>query len=771
MGASGSLPLAGVEAIVEGISNFERDTKKMGSLLDGLKPRSTMLQRAFSGAWEMVKGFGREVLNVAEYALGHLLADAVEWVVGKFKELISATIEAGSEFQTLELRLERLNFNTLVEGGMDYVRAGKLAVKMTKDQLNWLQKLAATTPYDNTDISNVYTLARSYGFADQNARGLTEDITNFAAGMGLGNTEIERIIVNFGQMVQQGKVTQREMNDLARGSFVPVNDILDRMKTNLKMNDKQLTAFRKTAASVPAFMEAFSQVVDERFSGAAERMAKTLKAAADNAMDLVKSIGGLHIVKPILDVIGARLSAFTSAFTDNPQRWDRLVNAAKRIGEGIAKIVNAMFGLLPSSESIADSAVKAVEGIADWIDQHGPGIVQFFKDLGEIIGGVGDKVKKTFFPEQPQVSKKGTGKIGRMDELSAGPAQPTPMNVQPEWTGLLDTARKIADIINNTVIPALVAFSDWVTENRPLIDEFWSTLGEIVGDVFEQLTGTKIEGGGFLDAVKQFMQYVIDNKEEIAKWVAIILKVIIVWQILATVWSIVLGILIPIVAAILSVVGVISLLVTIGGLLIPLFQGMAIGVALFVAALMTVSQIALAVIASWLLLRNHAELLRRMVATVLEAIKKNWQDFKNNMKKTADEIVTAWKNRDWGALGKAIIDGLIRGIKQNAGNVLQLMKDLAAQALQTAMDAFQIKSPSKKFAWIGRMTMEGFAQGVEQFSGLAYSAVANAMANTMTPAMASTNNYQTTNNLNLNIHTSASKEPIVQDFNTLMSMV
>lgn len=375
----------GVEAVVKGLTSFLGDLRRINTGLDSIRPHATLLQRAFGGVLDFLGNMGREILNIIEFTLGSLLADAISFVITKLGELVSATIDAGNEFQALELRLKRLNFNDLIESGSDYNSATEESIRLTKEQLDWLQKLAAQTPYDNTDISNIFTLARSYGFAAREAQGITEDVANFAAGMGLGNTEIERIIVNFGQMVQLGKVTQRELNDLARGSFVPVNDVLAEMQKQTGLAGGEFDDFMKTTEGVDAFMKAFSTVVETRFAGAADAMARTFKAAGANALDLVKSIGGLNIVKPILDLIGGKIADFVDQFTKDPERWDRIVAAATRVGDAIVGIVDDLFGLLPSTDNLADSLITGLEGIATWLVDNREEIVGFFVTLGDTI--------------------------------------------------------------------------------------------------------------------------------------------------------------------------------------------------------------------------------------------------------------------------------------------------------------------------------------------------------------------------------------------------
>lgn len=375
----------GVEAVVKGLTSFLGDLRKINSGLDSIRPQATLLQQAVGGVMDSIAGMGRELLNIIEFTLGQLLADAIEFVITKLGELVGATIDAGKEFQTLELRLDRLNFNDLTDSGLDYNDATAESIKLTQAQLQWLQKLAAQTPYDNTDISNIFTLARSYGFASDRAQGLTEDVADFTAGMGLTEVEMVRIMKNFGQMNQLGKVMQRDLNDLAVGAFVPVNKILADMQQQVGMTDGEFQDFLKTQQGVDAFMEAFAREVEGSFGGAAEKMSRTFGAASDNALDLVKSIGGLNVVKPVLDVIGGEIADFVDQFTKNPERWDRIVEAATRVGTAIASIVTGIFGLMPSSEGLAESLITGLESFATWLEDNKEEIIAFFKNLGDTI--------------------------------------------------------------------------------------------------------------------------------------------------------------------------------------------------------------------------------------------------------------------------------------------------------------------------------------------------------------------------------------------------
>lgn len=183
-------------------------------------------------------GVGSSMQRVLEMAIGMNLS-RVWWQLGmKMRDMAKSAADAATEYQVTFNRLQTLIQNEQLgmlgkDASLDERDAAmKKSIELTKELINWTSKLAVTTIFDAEDILNVYTLAMSYGFASTQAEKLTESVLDFATGMGLGDTEMKRVIENFGQMRAQGKITGTELRDLARGSFVPVNDILEQMAKN-----------------------------------------------------------------------------------------------------------------------------------------------------------------------------------------------------------------------------------------------------------------------------------------------------------------------------------------------------------------------------------------------------------------------------------------------------------------------------------------------------------------------------------------------------------
>lgn len=807
----------GVEAVVAGLTSFLGDMKKVDKSITDLVPSNSLLSKAFQSVGNVVEWLTGSVFRVLEYTLGNLISSAIQSVVRSIKDLIAGTIEAGNEFQTLQIRLQNFNLNAATESGMEFQDAMKVATEQTQEQLTWLQRLAAQTPYDLTDIANVYTLARSYGFASGEAQTLTARIADFAAGMGLGNTEIERIVVNFGQMMQQGKVTQREMNDLARSAFVPVNDVLKLMQEQTGLTGDAFDDFRNSAEGVNAFMLAFNTLVEQRFVGSTTAMARTWKGATDNIKDFVKSIIGLDVVKPVLDALGGYVANFLDAFTRMPSDAERAVAemegitirdpfeeitaTAKTIGKTISEIITDILGLGPSADDLALRLVDGVKAFSDWLIAHKGDIVEFVKN--------------------------------------------TIKSVQ-------DFASKVKSFIDDKIVPAFERISGWVAENKGTIEEFFKTVGSIVSEFFSDLMGQpgKPAGssdilGSLLDGLKKFMDFVIENRDAILKWIEIIWSIIAVFTVLGGIAKFVVSVFLAVTPIVLSLISAFSFLQLIVGAVIAIFGVIAsvisaIGlpilalIALIVALahiwITNSEQIKTTWAQLWFIIQYYSTLIVKFVnakfdelfsvistamenakqavvnnfdnilstsvakigalqaavivgfANILASIISKMVEIYNTVRSKFDDIKSAILNVGWSEVGVNIIERIIGGIESMAGSLASAASAAAASAVSAVNSVLAIKSPSRVFYEIGKNTILGMVEGIAATSSMLSSAMRGVAMSTIAqgsviptslysrsaPAQTSTVNNTYSNTLN--VTTGARHEDIIADFNMLQSL-
>ena len=77
-------------------------------------------------------------------------------------------------------------------------------------------------------------------------------------------------------------------------------------------------------------------------------------------------------------------------------------------------------------------------------------------------------------------------------------------------------------------------------------------------------------------------------------------------------------------------------------------------------------------------------------------------------------VRSAFAGINWLSLGTNIVNGIVNGIKSGAGKIVNAAKNLAKNAFESAKNFLEIHSPSKKFAWLADMTVEGFVLNMDK---------------------------------------------------------
>lgn len=758
---------------------------KIQSSIEGVRAPASYLESAFGMVGDAIGGlldiggnFASWVGSVLTYTLGGLLTDAIEGVVNGISEMVSKTIEAGNEFQTLKLRLNGLNLNDLIQSGMDYNEAVTESVRLTQEQLAWLQKLAAATPFDNADISNIYTLARGYGFTNEEAMKLTETTADFTSGMGLSEVEMKRIIINLGQMKAAGKITGREMTDLARGAFFPLSDVMKRVASIMNISVEELNAMRAAGEAIDPdlFVRAYEQMVAEepRFAGAAERMARTFGAATDNVMDLATSFGGLNIAAPILDVLGGKIADFMDNFIHSDEAGQsytelgqRLLAGAQSIGASLVIIVDSVLGLMGPTEDVAGALVSGIEGVADWLRGHKFEIIEGIQSIWNkfIEFGQSDFVQGIISNIQKIPAWLSENKEGILSSL------------QGIWNGFLSFQ-------NSEFVKTLVTNLSLLNEQLFKVNENtgtagWQDLLEAVGNVASAIggvltpileslgiiigEGTKPNIQGFVDALNGVANWIRENQELLTTLV----QIFIAFQVVQTAINLISGFVVGLVVfgiTVYSTIGILSFLM---------------------ASLTTIILVISAVMVQFGIFELMFKNLGVSIQFGTDLIVGYFRNMQENLRIMANEVFNAWNDRDWGGIGWAIINGIARGISMNLGTLMDAVRNAALAAYNNALSVLGIHSPSKLFSDVGGNMMKGMAQGITDSASAAVSAMQTAVGAVSMPAMTGptvmqqysqmapssiSNTYQTSNSYNLQVNTSAKTEPIISDFRMLESM-
>jgi hypothetical protein len=345
-----------------------------------------------------------------------------------------------------------------------------------------------------------------------------------------------------------------------------------------------------------------------------------------------------------------------------------------------------------------EGLISGLNGIADWIANNRTAIYGFFVSVREKILAVWGALKNRDF--------EGFLKAIGLDETTIG---------------------KITAFKDGVVV-AFETISGWVDENGPLIEEFFGSLGEIIGGVFKNLAPEDSEGGleGLLDGVQTFMTFVIEHQEGIATFVTVLIQLWGILQVIGLAFSIILPPIMAVLGFIISLAAGVAFLGAAWNALVAIvavITGILAGITVPILALIfLVAVLAAAIIENWDYIVIAFEFLKDYVVKWFTEMKSNFLIGADALGQTFlqmwDDLVKIGSDQldRMKKLGSAIIDGIAKGISEAAQSVIAAVSGVVTDAYKASMDAIgAIRRPSctrisesfRCWAWLKASSMRG----------------------------------------------------------------
>lgn len=152
-----------------------------------------------------------------------------------------------------------------------------------------------------------------------------------------------------------------------------------------------------------------------------------------------------------------------------------------------------------------------------------------------------------------------------------------------------------------------------------------------------------------------------------------------------------------------------------------------------------------------------AYLLGRLIAGIINAI----PDVLSAILELLKQLILAFINTDWRSVGANIVEGIKNGLSAMGGALIEAAKQLAANAWQAAKNWLGIRSPSKKFAYIGEMSVEGMAEGFEDEEATLTRTVNTVAGNMFDAAAAGLSNGDLERSVSYNLSASSAGTTII----------
>jgi tape measure domain-containing protein len=218
---------------------------------------------------------------------------------------------------------------------------------------NRLKEEAKTTPFQLTDVVEASKQLMAMGTSVEDVIPQMRMLGDVSAGLGV---PLERLIINFGQVQTQGKLTGRELRDFAI-SGVPMFDELAKVMGVSKDAISDLVSEGKVG--FPEVVKAFENMTSAggKFNNLMQEQSKTTLGKFSNIKDAV-SILSAEMGKALLPVVNQTFDALTPMivkFGEFTAANPKLVTSLLGVGVGLGSLGIALKALGP--------AMKAVVGI------------------------------------------------------------------------------------------------------------------------------------------------------------------------------------------------------------------------------------------------------------------------------------------------------------------------------------------------------------------------------------------------------------------------
>ncbi len=421
----GGLQPAGVQAVVQNLSGFLTGLGQMNRAMAQFgNTAASAATGPLSLAGKVLGTLGSAFMDVSKIALGLVTGNIIANLAGQIGKLNDMVTRAATNLQLLTVRLNNLIAMQMraADASLTYEDAMAKVGNVTRETLEWITRMSFATPFNVDQIQNAFTLQLAMGFNIETTKDLTKAMMDFVAGAGLGNEVMERIIYNLAQMKNQGKVTGTELRDLARGAFVPVDEILRIAAKNMGVAAEGMQEFREAAAegkiSVDEFFKAFIQFANESFPDAAYKMNITMDSLEDNIKDFFKiQIGWNVFGETVARAAGILNELFKNLITPGVTQEFRLLGKAildafntivafgGRVRDAIVGILEAFGIRLPTISQFIRQITVAVTTISVIIENLGHAltgfvnkyIMPFITGLTTRLGGtLADTANKAF---------------------------------------------------------------------------------------------------------------------------------------------------------------------------------------------------------------------------------------------------------------------------------------------------------------------------------------------------------------------------------------
>lgn len=244
--------------------------------------------------------------------------------------------------------VQGLKFNATIEQSTVAFKNFLGSTQAASKQVQYLYKVAATTPFQFGDILNASRRLLAFGQSAKESNHWLTIIGDTVAGIGGGSAEIDRLVTAIGQIQAKGKASTEDLQQIAELG-IPAFQALAK---HLGISQGEVFAqLQKGTITSKQALDALEEQLAKTFGGSSAAQAKTFAGQLSTLKDNANSALGA-LTKPLFDLL--RSSVFPTL-----NKYLGAFSAYLQAG-GLDKIAKTLSGPFKQGLAIAGQVIHAV---------------------------------------------------------------------------------------------------------------------------------------------------------------------------------------------------------------------------------------------------------------------------------------------------------------------------------------------------------------------------------------------------------------------------
>jgi len=353
-----------------------------------------------------------------------------------------SSLKAAADFEQTEIA-----FTTMLGSAEE-------AQKMLKELADFAKK----TPFTLKGVERSARQLMAVGFLAEDVLPVLKDVGDLAAGLGMGEEGLQRLILNLGQVQAQGKLTGRELRDFAVAGIPLLDELSKELGVTTEAVQEMVSAGEiQTDIVLKVFKNMTS--AGGRFEDLMAKQAETVQGKFSNLQDtfeLMQREIGLFLLPVVAELADTLLNEVL------PSVEPLIPVIGTFLADSFKRIVDLIIPLIPTFLEFGQQVLEVASEVMDQLFPALEQLIPVLLDLGVRIFGL---VSEDILQLLPIITK--------LLEDVIVPLIPTVGD-------LITKFLELVPIILNDTVPAIIIAVEALSEMLPVITKIIDFVGDLI---------------------------------------------------------------------------------------------------------------------------------------------------------------------------------------------------------------------------------------------------------------------------------------------------